>query len=34
VAELSAEVERLLLAQVDAMSDEEAQHRLKTLTPR
>jgi amino acid adenylation domain-containing protein len=31
VAELSAEVERLLFAQLDAMSEEEAQHRLKAL---
>ena len=33
VAELSAEVERLLLAKLDAMSEEEAQHRLDALAP-
>jgi amino acid adenylation domain-containing protein len=34
VAELSAEVERLLFLQLHAMSEEEAQQRLKTLAPR
>lgn len=33
VAELSAEVERLLFAKLDAMSEEEAQQRLDALAP-